>query len=249
MPPNQMPNAFPTPHRMTVAPGSRDPVVLPGGTLAGLVQSQEFQPFEWLWTAEPNEAWYDPARNPSNPTQFEIGSKKAPKGSTIFLMDFSFEPYMFSAVGAHEWEPAPRNAMRGSLAYQMKVAGKTPGSVEFYIEPKSSTNEPEEFMVDKVQLWGNSRPKEADFARARSASVGMATGVGTATLPQRTGRFGPLMAPFGVVVTDDQTITMRGVVTRAISIPLACVEAKVVGYIISSSAASRYIQDLASVLR
>jgi len=224
-------------------------VALPGATLAALLRSSEFVPFEWCWNAEPNEAWYDPSREPSNPTQFEIGSKKAPGGSTIIVLDFSFEPYRFSSVGAHEWQPVPRNSLRGSLGYQFKVAGKTPGSVEFYIDPKNSTGENEEFLVDKVQLWTNSTPKTADFNRARASSVGAAAGVGTAMLPQRRGRYGADFAPFAAPATDDQTVTLRGIVYRALSTPLACIEGRVVGYIGSTAVLSKHLADMGSVLR
>ena len=225
------------------------PVALPGATLAALLRSPEFLPVEWCWNAEPNEAWYDPARSPSNPTQFEIGSKKAPSGSTIIVLDFSMEPYRFSAVGAHEWQPVAENSLRGSLGYQFKVAGKTPGSVEFYIDPKNSTGENEEFLVDKVQLWTNSTPKTADFNRARASSVGTAAGVGTAMLPQRRGRYGASFAPFAIPASDDQTITIRGIVYRPLSTPLACVEGRIMGLVGSTSVLMKHLADMGSVLR
>ena len=228
---------------------ARSLVALPGATLSALLRSAEFTPLEWLWSAEPNEAWYDPSRSPANPTQFEIGSKKVPSGSTVVVLDFSFEPYRFSEVGAHEWQPVTRNSLRGSLGYQFKVAGKTPGSVEFYIDPKNSTGEPEEFLVDKVQLWTTSTPKAADFNRARASAVGTAAGVGTAMLPQRTGRYGADFAPFAIPATDDQTITLRGIVYRPISVGLACVEGRVMGYVGSTAILQKHLADMENVVR
>jgi hypothetical protein len=118
-----------------------------------------------------------------------------------------------------------------------------------YIDPKSSTTEPEEFLVDKVQLWMTSRPKQADFARARASAVGMASGVGTATLPQRLGRFGCDFAPFAIIAADDQIITLRGVVYRAISIPLACVEGRVTGYVGPTALVQKHLRDIEGVVR
>ena len=52
------------------APRSTSKVVL--AALDSLAQNPAFESFEQIYRVMPDGAWFDPTRDPSNPTQFEI---------------------------------------------------------------------------------------------------------------------------------------------------------------------------------
>ena len=44
--------------------------------LAKWARNPDLKPYEELFRSEPNEAWFDSARDPDHPTQFEIATLK-----------------------------------------------------------------------------------------------------------------------------------------------------------------------------
>lgn len=194
-------------------------------------QNPALESFEKMFRTMPDDAWYDVTRSPSNPTQFEIGTFGVPTSRCIIITNFSFEPYRFSGVGAYASEPMDRNELNGILSYRFDVSSKVPGSVDYELNPATSTGRRRKFSGDPTTLIAPNQRTAQDFQRVAANAFGSASGFGTGLLPQRTGRFGDQNKPYACKANTKEQITMTGVILRPMPVPLAFIEGVVQGYI------------------
>jgi len=212
--------------------------------LARLIQSPSIEPFEDEKRVLPNDAWYAAVRSPTNPTQFEINHYKVPNGRALIVLDFSFQPYRFSGVGAFESEPMEDRRLSGIMGYRFTVNNDVPAVINFQLEPVPSNFERQQFRPDPLKLTQPGQRTVQDFQRAQALSYGSAAGYGTGILPQRSGRIGSAEGPAAYLVTQEQSIVMAGIIYRPVPIPLAFVSGRIAGYLCSIALAKTLVEEL-----
>jgi len=84
-----------------------------------------------------------------------------------------------------------------------------------------------------------------DFANARAAAAASPGGPGLSLLPQRHERLGPLPLPFTMMVRENQRVSFKVIVFRAVPIPVAFFEVDVTGVLMPANVADSLLKAMA----
>jgi hypothetical protein len=201
-----------------------------------------------LWRSRPNQAWFDVTRSPENPTQWEFGAYPVSRGQALIITDYEFRPFKFDPVHAGDYEPLEPGKLSRCMGYTMTVNGVFPGDAQFQLDPVPSEMDRTKFRPTNSSSGLLTQLQDytvGDFARAAATSFGLVAGVGTAILPQRRERFGPGgERPWAIYAQQTEIVSLMGIVYRPVQIPVACVEARLVGYTINHTDFSIMIAEL-----
>jgi len=230
-------------------PSGPIPTTEVGGMIAKWGKYQIFKVYEQVFRVAPNEAWFDPARDPNHPTQFEIATVRADAGQAILLFDYEIRPYRFSGVNSFDFVPMDEGRLSGSMGYVIQKNGQTPGNLEYRLDPLSSTLRRQALQYNRNLKKPISQMTADDYAVTASQNYAAAAGYGTSLMPQSPRRFGAHNAPFLEVLLEDEVMTFSGVVYRQVESPVAFVQARISGYKTSSNIAKRLLRDLDETLR
>ena len=213
--------------------------------MAASAMSPDVEIFEVESCAEPNEAWYDPARSPTNTTSIEVLSYKVPTGRAVLLLDYTIEPYVFG-LGAVSALPAPDRGLWRTLGHTLTVDGKTPGVISFDLEPVPSTNQRMAYRNTGTSLRRLDEITAGDYARTRSRRYGRTTVGGTAIMPPRTTHhgFAPGVAQWSILADEGETIVLGALIYRALPFPLAFLEGRLVGYAAPRNTLLTLLEDM-----
>jgi len=221
-----------------------------GQMLAKWARNPALRPYEEIFRAEPNEAWFDPLRAPDNPTQFEIGSLQPGKGQSYVIMDYSVQPYGFSGLTPNDFDDLEDNRISGSFGYTLTRNGQAPGILRYFLDPVNSTIRQQSLQMSSKKNPLDFRALTADdFVRSAAAQYASAAGFGTAVHPQTAGRYGGRIMPFGDFCHEDEIMAVQGVVYRTIEVPLAFVQVRFSGFMLPSELAKTIERDLAVSMR
>jgi hypothetical protein len=226
-----------------------DRVLQLAGALSQYGRSPILEHYDEIFRVEPNDSWFDPARNPNNPTQFEIGAVSAEAGRYIFIFDYSIRPFGFSGVAPNDVRPLPEGELSGSFGYVLRVSGRSPGIINYRLNPTSPTLRRTQFKFNERKLRTLSDLSADDFARTRAKQFASAAGYGGEVHPQQPGRFGARNVPFTLNITEDRVLSMTGVIFNRVATPLAFVEGRVSGYITSAVVGNKLERDLRETVR
>ena len=204
-----------------------------GQLLAKYARSPECRAYEELFRSEPNESWYDPARDPEHPTQFELGTIRPGTGTTIIIMDYSVQPYGFSGTTALDFAALEDDEISSSFGYSLEINGQNPGRLRYRLDPVRSTLRQQAVRFNQ-KLLDFDNVTEDDYVRSQAAEYASAAGYGTGLHPQNAQRYLGRIIPFGEFLHDDQVMTSTGVVFRPIEVPLAFVQIRFSGFEMSS---------------
>jgi hypothetical protein len=217
--------------------------------LAKWSRNPELKPYEEIFRAEPNEAWFDPARNPDSPTQFEIGTIRPGKGTSYVVMDYSVQPYGFSGLTPNDFDDLDDNRISGSFGYTLTRNGQSPGVMRYYLDPVNSTIRQQAFRFNQKSGLNFRDLNADDFVRSSAAQYASAAGFGTSVHPQTAGRYGGKIIPFGDFLHDDEVMTVNGVVFRTIEVPLAFIQVRFSGVTLPTELAKQAERDLRIAMR
>lgn len=220
-----------------------------GAMLAKWARNPELKPFEEMYRSEPNEAWFEAARDPDHPTQFEILTVRPEVGQSIVLFDYEVVPFGFSGVTALDYSPLPDNMLSGVFGYSLRIAGQDPGHLRYRLQPVSSTIRQQSFRSNQRLMRGVDQLTTDDFAISQANDYAAAAGFGTGLHPQTSRRYGARNAPFTEFVHDEQELTIQGAIFNQIDIPLAFIQASVAGYKGPSAIIKQIETALRSLLR
>ena len=201
-----------------------------GAMLAKWARNPDLKPYEELFRSEPNEAWFDSARDPDHPTQFEIATVRPEQGQSILLFDYSVVPYGFSGVSALDYEPLPDDLISGVFGYSIRVNNKEPGQLKYRLQPIPSTIRMQSLRFNQPKIQAALQLTQDDFAISQANDYASAAGFGTGLHPQTAAHYGARGVPFTEYVHDEEVLTIIGVVFRPVEIPLAFVQARVSGF-------------------
>lgn len=219
-----------------------------GQMLAKYARNPALTPYEQIFRSEPNESWFDPARDPNHPTQFEIGTIRPGRAVSIVLMDYSVTPYGFSGLTPNDYESLEDNRISGSFGYTLTINGQSPGILRYFLDPVRSTLRQQAFRFNQRPL-DFSQIDADDFVRSQAAEYASAAGMGTSLHPQTSDRFNGRIIPFGEFIHNDEVAAVGGVVFRAVEVPLAFVQVRFSGFQMASSIAHEVQRALAEAMR
>ena len=204
--------------------------------------------FEEVFRTEPNESWFSNQRNPSNPTQFEIGAIRPEKSSVYLLTDYSVVPYGFSGSTALDFRPLDDDEISACFGYSIEINGQAPGLFRYRLDPVSPTLTPLASRFNQSQLDFVNMQAD-DYARAQANSFASAAGFGTAIHPQVGKRYGGKTIPFGEFVNEEHVLKVVGVIYRPIDVPLAFVQVRFSGFKLAVEQARKIDLALREALR
>lgn len=219
-----------------------------GQMVAKYARNPELRPYERLFRSEPNEAWFDLNRNPSNPTQFEIGSVAPTKGSSLLIMDYSVRPYGFSGLTPLDFEGLEDDRISGCFAYSLSINGNAPGILQYQLDPVRSTIQQQSMKANQRLVDMNNLTSD-DYVISRAAEYASAAGLGTSLHPQTAERFGGRIIPFGEFIHDNQQLTIGGVIYRAVEVPLSFIQVRFSGFQMTAELAGALQQSLRNSIR
>jgi len=224
-------------------------VVQSGAFFANIARNPLLRIFEYVQRTEPNESWFDPARDPSHPTQFELGTVKPQQGQTLVCMEYEIRPYRFSGINAYDFMPLPDGRLSGSMGYTIRINGSYPADLKYQLDPIPST-----VTASSTPPGGNpfnlANQLSADnFAVVRASEYASAAGFGTSLMPQSPRMFGPANRPWAEVLQEEQAMTIYGVVFRQVESPIAFVQTRVSGYLGPTTLVSKLLRELSESLR
>ncbi len=220
-----------------------------GGFFAQIARNPSIKIFEYVYRTEPNEAWFDPARNPSNPTQFELGTVTPQKGQTLVVMDYEIRPYRFAGVNSYDFLPMIEGRLSGALGYAIRINGNYPADFKYQLDPVDSR-----VMASQRPNGGNpfqltSQLNDDRFATVQASQYAAAAGFGTGLMPQWPRKYGPTGDPFAEVLTEEMSLTAYGVIYRRLESPVAFIQTRVSGYQGSTSVIAKLFRELADSVR
>lgn len=239
----------------TVRPVQR--VLQAGGELAAKLAHPAFVPFEKLYRKLAGAGIF--TATPQNKLVIELGSFQVPQGMTFAMVDYRFDIYRQSGAAAGDWVPIEARRLSGQIGYDYQIADYRDANIEYQLQPTpaaspSTFGDPQvtggviaagaEYNQTMPPQIGNpffppsaapTFPSAADFAMARATQTSSTGGIGTALLPQRTERLGPLSMPFTDLVRESERILFKAVVFNPVPIPIVFFEVDVTGILMPAN--------------
>lgn len=243
-----VPSPWDRPAAAGAGSSSTDRVYEIGQAIAKYGRSPALRPYEELFRSEPNDAWFDPSRDPDRPTQFEIASVRPGAGSNIIVMDYSVQPYGFSGTTSLDFAALEDDEISACFGFSLLINGQTPGKLRYRLDPVRSTLAPEANRFNQKALQFQNITED-DFVRSQANSYASAAGVGTALHPQSSRRYGGRIIPFGEFLMENQALTITGVIFRPVEVPLAFVQVRISGFEVSSELGGQIEQALRTSMR
>jgi hypothetical protein len=253
-PTSPVPPPFETNYGSGVAP-SQAPSGIPlasrpeyGQMISKYIKNPASSYFEEVFRTEPNESWFSNQRNPSNPTQFEIGAIRPDQSSVYLLTDYSVTPYGFSGTTALDYRPLADDEISSCFGYSIEINGQAPGIFRYRLDPvpPSLSNLSTRFNQSRLDP---SNFQQDDYVRSRANSFASAAGYGTAIHPQVSKRFGGMTIPWGEFVHEEQVLKVVGIIYRPIDVPLAFIQVRFSGFKLSTEQARKIELALQEAMR
>ena len=217
--------------------------------LAKWARNPEMLPYEEVFRTEPSESWFDPSRNPDQPTQFELATVRPDSGQSILLFDYEIQPYSFSGISALDYQPMDDGLLSGVFGYSFRVNGMEPGQLKYRLDPVSSIIREQGLRFNERKILGPNELTSDDYQISQSQGYASAAGFGTSLHPQTRRHYGARGVPFTEYIHDDVVLQIRGVVYRPVEIPLAFIQTRLSGFRCASQLAKQLVADLRKCLR
>ena len=208
-------------------------VQLAGGALNSLMVHPYVTPFEQLYRRLPEEGMFDPNVSPSRPFAFELGAFKVPSTFGLLLFDLRPDIYRLSGLDAGDFVPVEARRFASVMGFEITVDQRHQGNTNFQLDPVAIQATLQAFT--RVSAPGAGRPGATPasvFNIAAASSFGNAAGAGTALMPQRPTRYGPLSVPFTLVARSNQTVQVRCVIFRPVPAAIAFIEYDIAGMLV-----------------
>jgi hypothetical protein len=200
----------------------------------------EVIPWERLYRILPDEGMFLDEVTPEQPFTATLGSFKVPGQQTLIITDFRPDIYRFSGMSAGDTVPVEARRFGSIMGYDITVNGMHPGNLEMQIDPVLIT-QPQVFSqiqglnVENFSLLAAAGvPPFARYDASAAASFGSSSGAGSAMLPQRPTRYGPLSMPFTLYAQSDSVVQVRVIIFHPMPVPIAWIEADIAGMLVPS---------------
>lgn len=212
---------------------SAERVQIAGGALNMLMVHPFVTPFEQLYRRLPEEGMFNPNVSPQRPFAFELGAFRVPDRMGLVLFDLRPDVYRLSGIDAGDFVPVEARRFSSLMGFEITVDQRHVGNTQFQLDPVAIQTTAQAFtraVASPVDRRGNPvQPPASVFNIAASNSFANAAGAGTALMPQRPTRYGPLSVPFMLVARSGQTVQTRCVIFRPIPAAIAFIEYDIAG--------------------
>lgn len=237
---------------MNHGPCKADRVVLAGGELASLIVHPEIVTFERMYRRLPEGGMFDATVSPNRPFQFELGAFKVPDLYTLILFDMRPDIYRLSGLDPGDAVPVESRRFSNIMGFSINVDQHQQGNVDFQLDPVAIQTTAQQAFTPQAQMGpgsasagfaslnadfvvvgpGAQPPPAASFNIAQANSFAAAGNVGTALLPQRPTRYGPLNVPFTFIARSNSVVQLNCLIFRRLPSPVAFFEYDIAGMLV-----------------
>lgn len=217
-------------------------VQLAGGALNTLMVHPFITPFEQLYRRLPEEGMFDPLVSPQRPFAFELGAFQVPDRFALLLFDLRPDIFRLSGLDAGDFVPVEARRFASIMGFEITVDQRHAGNTRFELDPIPIQSMLQAFTrVAAPRNAGGGAgllpiPPQVTpasvFNISAANSFANAAGAGTALMPQRPTRYGPLSVPFTLVARSNQTVQVRCVIFRPVPAPIAFIEYDIAGMLV-----------------
>lgn len=205
-------------------------VQLAGGALNSLMVHPFITPFEQLYRRLPEEGMFDPGVSPQRPFAFELGAFQVPDRFGLAIFDLRPDVYRLSGLDPGDFVPVEARRFASIMGFEITIDQRHAGNTRFELDPIAIQATAQAFTtVPAPSARGATPPPPSVFNIAAANSFANAAGAGTALMPQRPTRYGPLSVPFMLVARSKQTVQLRCVIFRPVPSPIAFIEYDMAG--------------------
>ena len=229
-------------------PGSRvapPPVLQAGGQALFAQQSPIFNTIERLRRSLPEEGWFEETMSPDKPYIWTILSYEVPEGQSLWLTDYEFSVGRQSGIDAGDFVYAEDGRFSGVMAFDVNINGLTrTNNLAYGLDPQPIPLDRQEFDVPVRGIIIEAGATPAEFSTAAAQSFASPAGVGNSALPVRPNVQGARKGPFTLVVGENNTVVLRGIVFRPVRTPIAFVEARFGGFTLHTNLSETLIERM-----
>ncbi|NLZ41372.1 MAG: hypothetical protein GX886_08995 [Comamonadaceae bacterium] len=173
---------------------------------------------------------FEPSVSPSRPFAFELGAFTVPERMALALFDLRPDIYRLSGLDAGDFVPVEARRFASIMGFEVTIDQRHMGNTQFQLDPIAIQATAQAFtQFQAPAARGAAPPPPSVFNIAAANSFGNAAGAGTALMPQRPTRYGPLSVPFMLIARSKQTVQCRCVIFRPVPAPIAFIEYDIAG--------------------
>lgn len=214
-----------------LAPGNKPlavRAVTPMGALFPHVQSKFQQNICFSNRVLPQSAWFSPALTPERPLLVGVGAYAPPDSMEAYILDYSFDIYEYGPGG--EALLVPKGSFSSSIGISLRNTGASAlNGVQLALIPTTPPSVGDTYVTP----GGRKQPSTAYTASVAAQTTTNITGAGSAIIPAGIGRVGP-PGPFTIYVGSGDTLTAELTIARRLTRPLAFVEVRISGVLMSA---------------
>lgn len=248
-----------------IRPCTAERVLAAGGDVVQRLMHPNFVPFEQLFRKLPNEGVF--TATPQKNFRFTLGTFRVPESMGLLLVDYRFDIYRLNGAVPGDFRPIEPRRLSTQIGYDVNIDQFRKGNINYQLEPSQITSE-EATVVDAPrpgidasspfgpipsQIGNPDFPvgnpplgaTASDFARARAANASSPSGVGSATLPQRTERQGPLPLPWTMIVKPSYRLQFDVIAFRPVPIPIGFFEVGFTGLLMPYNELAAIMESVA----
>ena len=207
----------------------------PGGELMSYVPNQGVVWFEQLYRVLPPEGMYEAV--PNKPLTFGMGSFRVPQSMVLVIIDYSFDIYRFSGLGAGDFVPVEPNRFSTQVGWDINIDNERPANLNMNILPKESSRMQQAFAP---RVGVNQPPQQWQFDAARASQNQVAASPGLSLLPQRRHRSGMVQLSNTYVARASKSLNVSCSVLNRIPLPIGFFEANIVGVLLQQNVYDAY---------
>lgn len=202
----------------------------PGGELMSYVPSEGVLWFEQLYRVLPPDGMY--AATPSKPLTFGMGSFKVPESMVLVIIDYSFDIYRFTGLGAGDFVPIEPSRLSTQVGWDIAVNNNRPANLNMNILPKEQSQMQQAFAP---KPGVNQPPQQWQFDQVRASQNQVAASPGLSLLPQRRHRSGMVPLSNTYMARSNSVLTVSCSVLNQIPLPIGFFEANIVGTLLQQN--------------
>ncbi len=213
-----------------------------GGTFLDEIFPEEFTVFERTFRRTPVEGMYNPQVSRKRPFVFELGAIKVNPNQVLFVFDFIPNIYIFSDVDPGDSIPVQPGRFGSQIGWDLKVSEKRSADLDFQLNPI-------QINFDSYQAYFSNNPADKTVSGnqaniASGSAYANVAGTGTALLPQRPRRYGPMSIPWTLYAKSSETVQASCAIFRPLTTTLAFFEFNIAGILLPQGYADYIIKTI-----
>lgn len=189
----------------------------------------------------PEQGWFSPGVNPRNPIEFQFGAVEVPKNQVLWLLDYQFQVFRPSGIDPGDFVVAAPGRFSNQIGFDINVRGRRTSNLSYQLDPQPVPQGRPEFERPTGGGGGavGIGPGASDpFTASAARSFASTASPGTSLLPRRPNVMGPRGAPFTIVVGQEASVSLNGVIFNSLTAPIAAISARAAGWLLHTNLSS-----------